>query len=313
MQAAQIFEIRKKRDFGAVVGDTFVYFRKHFKPLLRANIIIAGPFMLLAAIYTSLAQVNIFEMRTDSSYFSTVMLNSIISNLFMMLAMVLVIAVVHAYVKIDLNGINNNEEIRTETVWQGVKTGIWKSLGIILLWVVCFALLAAAFGLVFYTLGAVFFGFMIFISIFFLIYLFFRFSFVFPAGLLDDYSVLDSFTRSWQISYGYFWNNFGIGILFSILIAMVSGFAAIPSTIFTVVSAMHGADAEVNPIWKFIVIAIQTVGTFVALLGYILPYLAYILQYYSAVEKAEGTGLLQRIENLTLSTEDKHNWGEETY
>lgn len=314
MQTNQLktFDIRKRRDFGAVIGDTFIYARRHFKPLLRSIIIIAGPFMLLAAIYTGISQVNIMDMRASEGYFSSVMLNSIISNLFMMLSMVLLIAVIHAYVKIDIEK-KTEDEIKPDQVWQEVKQSIWKSLGIILLYIVAFGIMAGLFALIFYTGGPVVFGFTIFISIFIILYLAFRFSFVYAAGLLDDYSTVNSFSRSWYMSDGYFWNNVGIMFIFGMLLGAISSIASIPAVVFTVVGAMHGANADINPIWKFIVIAIQTVGTFIALTGYALPFIAYILQYFSAVEKTEGIGLLQRIEGMDLKTEDNTRWGEETY
>ncbi|MGZ5245242.1 MAG: hypothetical protein ACXWEY_04405 [Bacteroidia bacterium] len=311
-KAQKPFEIRKRRDFGTIIGDTFSYARKHFKPLVKAILIIAGPFILLAAIYTGISQVNVLNYNITDSTFSAVFFNSIISNLIMMLAMVLLIAAIHAYVKKDLEN-TTGEEIRTDEIWQLVKQNIWKTLGIVLLFFVFFAMIGGLFALIFYAGGRVIFGFSVFLGMFFIIYLAFRLMYVYAAGLLDNYSIIDSFLRSWQMSNGYFWNNFGIMFIFGILVGTVSGFAAIPTAIFTVVGALHGTNAEINPIWKFVVIAIQTVGTFIALICYALPFIAYILQYYSAVEKTEGTGLLQRIENMDLKPEDNQRWSEETY
>jgi hypothetical protein len=286
--------------------------RRHFKPLMRVILIIAGPFLLLSAIYTSIAQVHMFDISLRSDYLSTVFFNSIISNVFVLLAMVLLIAVVHAYVKADAENKENDEELKTDKILQLVKQNVWKSLGLVFLYILFFAVTGGIYALIFYAGGPVVFSFLIILGVFFFIYLAFRLSYVFAAGLLDDYSVTDSFIRSWNLSTGYFWTNLGIAFIFGMLVGMISTFTALPSMILSMIVATHGGNMDINPIWKLLGIIIQTIGSLIAQAGYALPLIAYILQYYSAVEKTEGIGLLEKIEKMEIKTEED-SWGEESF
>ncbi|RYD76756.1 MAG: hypothetical protein EOP53_14130 [Sphingobacteriales bacterium] len=308
--AKKQFEIHKKRDFGEVISDTFLFVRIHFNPLLRAILTIAGPFILLASIYTAFTQVNMLDISRLPGNFNLFGLNLIISNMFLFLAILLLYTTVHSYVK-NVMEITDNAKPTVEEVWRGAKTGIWKSIGIGLGFGLIMMIIAGAYAFIFRLGGAVLMVFVFLIGFFAVIYFIFRFVYTFPAALVDEYSVAESFSRSWKLTYDHFWANFGIALVFSLLISMVGLVAMIPYFILTFMTAMHGS-AGISPIWKFVVIVTQTAGTFIANSSYAVFAIAFIIQYFSAVEKTEGVGLLQKIENLELTKEDER-WGEETY
>ena len=43
-------EFRKVRDFGGLLGVTFDYVKQNFKLLFKSNLLLSGPFILLAGI-----------------------------------------------------------------------------------------------------------------------------------------------------------------------------------------------------------------------------------------------------------------------
>jgi hypothetical protein len=63
---------------------------------------------------------------------------------------------------------------------------------------------------------------------------------------------------------------------------------------------------------RIVITALQAGGYFVMFLGYMVPAMGLILQYLNCVERKEGHGLLARIDQLELSSDDSH-WGQEEY
>jgi len=59
--AEPTIELRKIRDFGQNLSDTFEFIREHFKPLLRSFLAIAGIFIVLMAIMTGVLESGIFS------------------------------------------------------------------------------------------------------------------------------------------------------------------------------------------------------------------------------------------------------------
>jgi hypothetical protein len=307
-----ILELRKKRDFGEVISDTFQFVRQNFKPLLRSSLYISGPFLLLAAIYFTISYVNmlssisVYATERNASY----AINMLVSVVFIAVGLAVQYAVVHDYTRLLLEG-RKKEDIKVADVWQLVKRDVWKAVGIniviaviIILCVAVLVLLVAAMGpiaILFVLIGMV--------GIFIL---FVKLSLSFPAALLENYSVFNSLARSWSMTQGMFWSTIGTVFILGLVVGVCSYVLYIPIFIMLFLVGMHGGNMDIDPLWKTLIIVFQSLGYLIIFMAYMIPSIGLILQYLNCVERREGHGLLERIDNLKMETDESH-WGEEQY
>lgn len=305
-----VLELRKRRDFGEIIADTFQFFRQNFRQLLKASLYIAGPFLLIGAIFFSISYVNIIS-RMDmyqgpGMYY---VLNMGFGILFIVVGMAMLYAVMHDYVKLLLEG-HRKEEIQVADVWKLVRRDVWKAIGVNVV-------LAIMFGLIFFVivftvsllgvLGVLF----AFFAIIGCAILFIRVSLAHPAALLENYPVFDSIGRSWEMTKNMFWMTLGTAFILGIVVGLFSYIFYIPLIILMVVVGLNGGGS-VDPTMQIVIISLQAGGYFVMFLGYMVPAMGLILQYLNCVERKEGHGLLSRIDNMELGADESH-WGQEEY
>src|ERR1700761_4315580 len=90
--SSQPVELRKLRDFGQVIGDTFEFLKQNFKQLMSALLVICGLFLLInviTSVFQTLKMTDIYqfgirpiqgdEFQTNTlSYITSVFLNALV-------------------------------------------------------------------------------------------------------------------------------------------------------------------------------------------------------------------------------------------
>ncbi|MEW9547097.1 glycerophosphoryl diester phosphodiesterase membrane domain-containing protein [Nonomuraea sp. NPDC050783] len=159
--------------------------------------------------------------------------------------------------------------------WRLVKGRVPALFGVVGLMVVIMVVPLAAFVLIGVALavngagvGAVLGVTVLFIVLYLAYYLYFRtrFAFASPAVVLEGRGPLDAMRRSWHLVTGDFWRVFGILLLTSLLVGLVSSILSLPFTLAGTLFGMFGAGSVANAVVSAVLIAIG--GTLAAMLTY---------------------------------------------
>jgi hypothetical protein len=99
---------------------------------------------------------------------------------------------------------------------------------------------------------------LLFILLYIPYYLFFttRFAFAAPVVVLEGRGPIDAMRRSWNLVTGDFWRVFGILLLTSLLVGVVSGVLSVPFTIGGTLLGMLGSGSALSTILAAVLIAV---------------------------------------------------------
>lgn len=282
--AQQKIQLRKIRDFGENLGDTFQFIRQEFKPLLTAFILISGIFILAASILGGLFQKEMFgifdEFKTGgianqqvfTNYFTLGYFGFIIVSLLSMAAMQTVIAV---YMKFyDEHGVSPT----VQEVWSGFAKNFLKVF--------------------LYSIPQII---IIIISLFLCILpVFYTVTVLMPLTFIivnEDISFGEVFSRCFDIVKQNFWISLAIYLVSYIIYSVSSGIVGL------VVGGVAGAGAYFSTDELSSTAAIATsVLSVVQYVFYIIFFVSVGLHYYNLTELKDGTGLERRLENLGGNT-----------
>ena len=283
--ADQKIELRKIRDFGVNISDSFVFLRQNLKPLLKAFFAICGIFMLGQAIFNGLYQSHstgtIFQQlfsggaRTrqfNSPYTSIFSIEYLMVIIFMLLTIASMHVVLGAYVKYYLE--NDGKEPGIEDIWNIFKKYFFK----IFIYTIPIGLLTII-GCIFCLVPGIY-----------LWVVFVPFTFV---VMIEDADFGTAFTRCFEINKENFWSSFGLYLVViliyyfsSLIISIVVGIVVGVAAYFTTkdIGATVGIVSSFLNIFSF---------TF-----YIIFLVSAALNYFTLTEQRDGTGILSRIDNI---------------
>ncbi|WP_226898900.1 glycerophosphoryl diester phosphodiesterase membrane domain-containing protein [Nonomuraea phyllanthi] len=103
-------------------------------------------------------------------------------------------------------------------------------------------------------------GTLLFIVVYLAYYLFFRtrFAFASPVVVLEGRGPIDAMRRSWHLVTGDFWRVFGIMLLTSVLLGIISGILSVPFTLAGTLFGVFGAGSAATAVVSTVLIAIGT-------------------------------------------------------
>jgi hypothetical protein len=285
----QKIELRQLRDFGAIVGDTFVFIKQNFKPLMKCFFYICGLFMIAGVIGLVLQQAQVqmatetySDGTTDGIY--TTYKRTIFSWEYLLLAIIMLLtqasifATVLSFIALYIK--KGNVAPNLEEVWSYYKFFILRVFGSLI-------------------------GVTIFIAICFLLcvfpgfYVFPAMVLFFPIMVLENASFSYSFDRGFRLLRDEWWNTAVVVFVVFMILYMCRMIFQIPSVMVEVLGTLTHADREVKQIYQIGgAIFSQFAEVFM-----IIPVVASTLIYFNLVEKKESAGLLERIE--TFGQQDK--------
>lgn len=274
----QNFIHKKSRELGDLLTDTFQYIRIYYKSFSKGLLFLVLPLYLIQAFllqgYSDQLFNNLFiggDISSFSSFFSLRYFASIVLSILAYASLTLV-SIKH--VSFTESGVDPepNAFLDNAVPLIGQIIGLYFVLGFIL-----------AISAFFFIIPAIFIGIKLSLT---------------PAILIiEKRTVFESISRSWELTQGFWWANFGLYVMMYIIVMFTSYIIILPATIMTLFFTDTGTVTDVGMLaslstW-FMYIASAFVSLFISVI-----HVAFVFQLYNIVERKEGEGLRSKIEGM---------------
>jgi len=280
------FNLREKRRAGHIINDTFHYFRIHFKPLMKSILAIAGPFIILGAVFFGYFYHVLFSSsisKTNPSPYTG--LYMLIGMLLLFIAMVLQHGIVASYMHLSLS--RHKNDISYKDIRKHVKQKFFTYFfGMVLIYIILFISM------------------FIFLipSIFFLIAL----SLFFFTVSVEDKGIGSGISRSISLINGHWWKSFGTYFIMYMIVSTMISLIYIPLMVIsgfnTVIALNPEGGSDLNIVPFLFSIGMPIILIISSLLSSVLL-ITMGVNYFSIVEEKEEIGLKQQIEATAISNE----------
>lgn len=286
--------LHKNRDFSLIFGETTTFIRENFRSLVLNTVLIVVPAYAIATILSSFlltdASTFAFGTRRGPSGFSIFLM-----FLFYYLAYILAIGVVFKFMEISSS---STESIKAKDIWKRIGPQLIKiffsfiGYAFILIIVSAIATIPIQFH-VFKSpyLIAVYTGFYYLLIISF-------FSVLAPVLVIEDLGFFGSISRAFELWGKKFWRTMLVNL---VAIFIVGVFGSILFALLFYLPMMIIREAFVNFVEKIFTTYLLIVFILIGLITFIFYIYYYVLagvQYFSLLEKANFTGLKQRIDRI---------------
>jgi len=290
-------ELRKVRDFGSLLNVIFEYIKINFKSLLKSNLLIGTPTILLAGVFLGIYQSSLFSFDVDSTI-PKIGLPFLLSTFLTMVSYFIIMVVTYSHLSVYKQSETGIFDI--EDVWQKTK----QNFLIILSTVIGYSFILGLIGLIFVGTGFYLtyqgnygFVFLIFIGIGILIYLMINYSLVFIVRIEEGINFIAALKRSKKLIKDNWWFTFGLILVVGIIQSFLLYALYIPTYLVMFSITFSGVGSETGSLSKILIIVtsiITSLGTILCTIST----LAIAFQYYNLVERKEAPGLLQKVENI---------------
>jgi hypothetical protein len=295
--AEQKIQLRRLRDFGENFNDTFLFLRQNLKPLLRSFFAISSIFMVCLAIFYGINQSRSFSMigaifkgnsrsSSNDSYANVLTIEYFMYLLFLMLTFVSMEVVLAAYIKYYVE--NDGRKPTIDDIWVIFRRYFFKVFG---------------YGIIFTLVTIV--GFVFCLAPGFYFWVVFA---PFPLVImLEEADFTETYERCLELVKENFWSSFAIYIVAYLIYSISHGI------IDGVGSIILGLSAYFST--KDVSTSLGIATSFLSIFSYcfyIVFFISVALNYFSLVEKRDGTGLLSRIQQIG-SRKNNPNNSEEQY
>ncbi|MCA0229093.1 hypothetical protein [Runella limosa] len=285
----------QQRDFGQKINATFDFVVQNFKPLAISLLYIAGPLSLVGGFFMGSYQSGILEMQksvleSGSSSFDGIyqMVGTVfLLSFFLILANIISSLVIGAYF---LEYEAGNRNITPEIVWNRLKGYIGKAL--IFNFVMGIAVVA---GIVFFLLPGIYLG--VTLSLMTMIL------------MRENLDLGDTFRRCFYLIKDKWWSTFGLLFVMGIVSSIIGYAFQIPTLILTIMSSLQVKLANTEVLMTIS----GVIGTVGGGLVRSLVLIAIVFQYYNLVERREGSGILDAIDNIGKTDTPRTDLREEEF
>ncbi|MNX50780.1 hypothetical protein D3C86_814220 [compost metagenome] len=288
-------ELKKAREFGEIINDTFLFIRQNFKPLLKVFAYLCGFFILagmVAAIMQQLEMETALDgLKQGKGGWQTFMANVLTFNYLLVVifsfgssAAILVSTL--SYIALYIQ--KGNIAPTPDEVW-----GYFKYYYFRLFFSNIIAILFISLGFLFCLLPC--------------IYLFPAMSLLVSIMVLENTNFQYAFSRSFKLLKNQWWVTAGAMLIIWVIAYACMSFAAIP----TVVLKMGGAFLPGLAGWGKVFTIIGVVLQYLSYVFMVIPIIGVSLCYFNLVEIQESTGLMDRINQF--GEEKDHFSGLEEY
>lgn len=277
MDTTQAVNFRQAREFSEIVNATFSFIRQNFASFTKALLFIAGPFIIITAFIFSrwYKQMLSFQENPESATFVTgYFANMVVSAV----AFMIMAAVVYQYIALYVE--KGKDAFEVGDIISGILGNLGKFVvaGIV-------AGLAVLAGYIFCVIPG--------------IYLAIAFSLTYAVVAVEKLGALDAIGRSRDLIKNYWWQTFGIIIVIALIQMALMMIIYMPFYILMAVVGFNDPNPETMSSSNDMIYLIFMLVIMVA--GYLLQSIhlvALAFQYFNLVERKEGAGLLQEIEQI---------------
>lgn len=286
--------LREERDFGQKFNAVFSFIQQNAKSFLKTLLLLVGPLVLLGGIFLGMVYSKMFGavgnvelLESDMPFSGSSIWEMLLSNLFLSLASVWLGIVVYAYMAEYLAG---NRNITIEAVWERGKGKILPVIGIG--FIIFFTIMVVTLAFVFIPLGPIWLRMIILVCL--AMYFAIVVSLAIPIMIIEDEPIFESIGRSFTLIKGQWWATFGLMIVMGMISGMATMIFAIPFYVIMFMSFF----LQTGGLGEILMIVASCILFAGAYLMATLPLLALAFQYFNLSEKKEGTGLLEKVNQI---------------
>jgi hypothetical protein len=277
------------RDFGEIFNSTFAFIGEEFKPLGKAILFYAMPFLIIASIIGVVLGIqqqqlmNSFKLQNSMDFSESLsLIGQTYKYIFLMMLIYMVgisalQCTIMGYIKLYIEKGKGNFTI--EEVWNEVKSRIFPVLGISF---ICFMLIIVGF--IFCIIP----GIILAVSL----------SLILPAYFYEENGFGNAFNRSFQLTGQKWWLTFGLIIVSYILVYMIILLLSIPSMLLgfkTLFAIARHAEVHVSTGYYILNSITQLVTYFIVSI----PLIILIFNYFSLVELKDRPSLQEKIDQIS--------------
>jgi len=275
MEANQI-EMRKVRDFGAIISVTFEFIRQNFKLLFKSCLFIAGPFIFMSGIFLGMYQSAILNFKNTPNL-NDLGLPFLAYVFFAMLAGVVLYVVVYSFIMLyEERGVGNFE---LNDIWMKVKSNFWM-------------IIITGIGYAFFVVGG-----MVFLIIPG-VYLAVTLSLIFIVRLKEGLGFFAAFDRCTKLISKNWWFTFGLIIVIGLIQGFIGFIFYIPNYIVMVAMIFSGLNNPNQGSSGNIIFIITSIIASLNFLLYAISVVGITFHYYNLVERKEAPSLLEKIDSI---------------
>lgn len=288
----QPIELRRVRDFGQVINDSFAFFKENLKPLFASLLIICGFFIVLSCITNVTAYLKMSDMYSGRlenlqggsvSYLVSMMINLLVIIIEQSCIHLVTLCYISVYIQ------KGNVKPTFAEVW-----GYFKYYFFRVFWASILVFILIGAGLVFCVIPG--------------IYLLPILSLIIPAIVIENASFGYAFNKSFKLIKENWWQVFGILFIMSLIVGVANSFASYPITIIV----MGGRFLSLKEFQKPLIIFFSIMRSILTL-TYVLPGITVAICYLNLIEQKEGVGLLSRIEKFGMNVDERPDLPTEEY
>ena len=282
------FQLRKTRDFGQIITDTFTYLRVHFKSLGKALFIFVFPILLISGVLISSSFVSMFDFADVTSNqplnpeavndgMASFFVKFFIGMLLFMFNFLLIYVVVFKHMQLVDEGV---EQIEVGMLLEDFARNFFGTLG--LFFVIA---IATMIGLIFLIIPG--------------IYIATKLSLAPVIFIAEEESFGDALSKSWEATQDYWWFTFGMSFVMGIIMNFASYIFIIPMYILIGIVSFSTASAQGDPSSLGRIISVlYGLSVVVPALLYCMPVTSQALVYFNIQERKTGNSMMNRIESL---------------
>jgi len=275
-------QLEKKRDFGELFNDTFLFIKYNFKNLLMGIVYFVIPFALLQGIalgvyqYQALSSLPFGESSNPflaGGGVSTIL----ITYLFTFITYSFSMTFVFQYIKLYKSAENNDIELKQ--VWKSMLGFIPK----IFLSIIIVTLLSGL-GFVLIAIPG--------------IYLIICLSLVVPIIIFQDFSIGEAISSCFSLIKNNWWKTFGFLLVLGMIAGALQFVFQIPTFIYQAMTAFHMGQNEPTQASQSLSILFSIIQAMGASLMQIIPFVGIGILYFSLVEQKQNPALLKELESI---------------
>ncbi|WP_111707450.1 hypothetical protein [Lutibacter citreus] len=289
MESNNFIEFKKERDLGAIISDTFKFIRENWKAYFLTVLKIVGPvlfFGLVVLIFYMFTMSNLFEdmesVETNPFGFISKMLSWVFGLIFVYVLLYTLLSMsslffIKSYIE------NNGKPLFSE-VKENLLQNVWKFLGLGVL-----ITIVTVFGMVFCYIPGIYLGTVL--------------SLATSIMVFENKTIGDTFSHSFTLIKGEWWNTFGVLIVVWMLLMILGQAFSIPAMIYQFVkmgTVMGGDDpTEIFTIFKDPIYLLLNILSYVfQFILYSIPLISTVFIYFDLNEQKNATGTYEKIESL---------------
>lgn len=322
----QAINFKKERDFSEKLNATFAFLSQNFKPIGKNLFLIAGPFALLMGICYGIYQsytfgfdfTNMGQIPWESAGSAPLLVLGVLGMVFFStVAGTLVIAILMRHIQVYIK--EGHAQISTGALWNTIWKDFFNVLGTSLFIMFGVILLMFVVAIPLAVLGAsgganpVVIGLLAFLG--FVAFLFFlpSLTLLYPIRSMEKVGVFTSLSRMFRLISGKWLSTIGLLIVIVIIHSILSVVFAVPMYIVLFMKAIHsgGVDFVANPSADPLYNILLSLTSGISMLGsyilYSIVFIAVTFQYFNLVERKEGRGLMERMEDFGKQKPDKED------